>query len=212
MDILEEIVRLADGDGIIVAIGTRSGVVVVRGTVERVLEARLHLYSQNDPRWASYQIAPGRTMGGYGCYITCIAMFLPLAGYWDTPPQVAERLRNAGVLQDALVAKPERIALAYPGVRFVARYDWANVPADVSLLGEEWRKGRQVLLEVEFSPGGSRPPADQHFVLLYQWEENPYVADPYDGVVRRLLPRYGLPSWDAARAIYGARIFEVGRR
>lgn len=208
-----DLVRLLVTDSektVLIGIGTRQGVVLIRGQVEQIITASIVPYAQTDPRWQAFQIAPGYLMGRYGCYITCIAMFLPLAGYWDTPPEVSERLRAVGALSGALVARPERISLAYPGVSFVARYDWRDVPADTDAIREHWQSGHQVLLEVEFTPGGARPPEDQHFVLLYQYEDNPYIVDPHDGQVKRLLPRYGLPGWDARRAIYGARIFSVG--
>jgi len=51
----------------------------------------MKFYSQKDPRWKDYKYYGNYTIGGYGCFITALAM---LDG--RTPPEVADIIKNAG--------------------------------------------------------------------------------------------------------------------
>ena len=48
----------------------------------------MQLYSQRDPRWAGHALGWGPalgTIGGYGCYVTVLAMIAKACGYPHTP-------------------------------------------------------------------------------------------------------------------------------
>ena len=198
----------ADGGEVEILIRSSAGSARVVGhIVEATSRGERKLFSQNDPRWRGHIIAPGHTIGRSGCYITSLAMFLS-ERYTVTPDEVCEMLRAAGVLVGADVGRPERISSAFRDAQFVGRWDWLLIPADVRLMKEWAENNYGVLLWVKFAPD-NRPmePANQHFVLLWEWDSNPFIADPWDGNVKRLLPRFGLSHWDTARAVYGARVF-----
>lgn len=190
-------------------------IVDLTNTLEQILadyKPALTPYSQRDPRWRDYYYTLTATLGRYGCYITCVAMLASLAGYDDTPPQVAAKLANVGAFKGNHIGHPEHIAKAYPRLKWIENIDWRAKPADLSRLKRELETGH-VILEVEFLPGGAIPPTDQHFVLAQNLTPDGcdlHILDPWDGAQTRLLERYALDNWNLARAIYGARIFKVG--
>lgn len=170
-------------------------------------------YSQRYPAWKDEIFAGGLTFGQAGCRVVCIAMIASLAGYTDDPPTVASRLRKVGAFSGAYLSHPERIAQAYPKLRYDGTVNWRNVPADLGMLQDELNVC-PVIIEVEFVPGGAQPPDDQHFVIAEMFtadSENPdlVVTDPWNGAVVKLLETYAKDDWSLARAIYGARLLRV---
>ena len=174
-------------------------------------EPEMQMYSQRDPRWRSVEYAGGVTFGSAGCYVTCVAMIASLAGYTDSPPDVASELRQAHCFQSAYLNRPDRIPDAYPDLKWDGVIDWRRRPADLARLSQELEDG-PVIIEVEFRPGGVQPPIDQHFVIAEAFTSGGgdlMIADPWDGSATRLLERYALSSWELSRAIYGARLLRV---
>jgi hypothetical protein len=171
-------------------------------------------YSQRDPRWKDTIYAGGLTFGQAGCLVTCVAMIASLAGYEDTPPQVAEKLREANVFRGARLDYPARIPDAYPLLRWNGIHNWRNVPADISILADELSEG-PVIIEVEFVPGGAMPPDDQHFVVGEVLvgggddEADLIITDSWDGSQTRLLERYALDNWSLARSVYRVWLLRV---
>lgn len=171
-------------------------------------------FCQRDPRWRDFVFAGGKTIGQKGCYLCCAAMIASLAGYPDSPPDLALGFERAGVFSGADLQYPERISLVYELLRYDGAIDWRSAPADLDRLQEELERG-PVILEVEFIAGGERPPQDQHFVLAISFTKNAQdviIVDPWDGWERSLLDRYAMEGWDLARAIYGMRLLRVVER
>ena len=168
-------------------------------------------YSQNDPRWKDVVYAGGLTFGAAGCYVTCVAMIASLAGYTDTPPEFAAKLREVGAFVGALLSRPDKIPDAYPLLRYDGTVNWRNVPADLGILQDELNVG-PVIVEVEFVPGGAQPPDDQHFVVAEMFSADGgdlVVADPWTGTRIKLLEKYAKVGWGLARALYGMRLLRV---
>ena len=144
----------------------------------------------------------GRTFGQTGCLVTCVAM---LTG--DEPPDCAQKLTDAGVMEGAYLSRPELVTDAYPDLSYGGTVNWRNTPADLGRLGQ-WLETGPVVIETEFAPGGATPPEDQHFVVALELDGGDLIiADPWTGERVRLLERYALSNWDLARAIYGVRLF-----
>jgi len=204
---------IAGGAGL-VTIEDAAHVWTLRGTweqVEKVEPVTLTLYSQRDPRWGSYEYAPGRTLATHGCFITSVAIVASLAGYPDTPQDVARKLNAAGALVGAYLSRPDRIPNAYPELAWVGSLDWRRVPANLVRLRQELEHG-PVIVEVDAHPGGAQPPEDQHFVVALRFSDDGkdlVVADPWDGTETKLLQRYALDNWSLSRAIFGARLLRV---
>jgi hypothetical protein len=162
---------------------------------EPITAPPMTLYSQRDERWRYIEYAPGYTLGGSGCYITCVAMIASLAGSVEEPPQVANELRRVGCFGEAdpeLLTHPEKIPDAYPLLGFYGWYDWHKTQADKNLFFDELRKG-PVITEVDFRPTTQK--FNQHFVVALEWNEEKndvLIADPWDGTKCYLLERYRL--------------------
>jgi len=179
----------------------------------------LIMYSQRDPRWRNEVYAGGLTFGEAGCYTVCVAMMLSLAGYTDTPPEVAAKLREAGCYDNpqypANLTRPDRIVEPYPRMRYDGPVDvnkdgplrWHDSAADMERFGIELAKG-PTIIEADFRPGG---PLNQHFVVAESLtpDGDLLIADPWDGTRTRLMERYAKDDWSLARALYGMRLLRV---
>ena len=171
-------------------------------------------YSMRDPRWRNVVYAGGKTFGQTGCYAVGVTMLASLAGYELTPPEVAAVLRSVGAFSGANLSYPERVTAGLPNLMWIGRKDWLRAPADLGYLRAQLEIG-PFLVQTEFVPGGTQPPDDQHFVVAERFTDDGddlVITDPWDGVQTRLLERYALGHWDLARAIYGARVFQVAER
>jgi hypothetical protein len=171
------------------------------------------LYSQRDPRWAKIEFAGGMTFAQAGCYTTCYAMLTSLAGYSDTPPEVATKLRDAGCYEGADLLHPERGMEPYPALSWFGRDDWPKpLTADeLAYLAAEIAKG-PTILEVDFVPSTSK--IDTHFVVAERISSDGLdveIADPWDGQRKSLLraSSYGRSGWTLAQAVWGLRKLRV---
>lgn len=167
------------------------------------------LFSQRDPRWRDEVYAGGLTFSQAGCYVTCVTMIVSLAGYDDDPPEVARKLREAGIFSGALLAHPNKIPEIYPRLGYAGTVRWHKVPADMERFGKELEKG-PAIIEVDFRPPTAK--FDQHFVVAEQLTvtgKDLVIADPWDGTRTKLLERYAKDDWDLARALYGMRLLRV---
>ncbi len=177
--------------------------------IELLSTPEMTIYSQRDPRWRDVVFAGGMTLGQAGCYVTCVAMVASLAGYTDSPPIVAEHLREVEAFEGAELAHPERISDAYPRLEWRGRVDWRDVPADMGEVLDQLNVG-PVITEVDFVPRTSK--LDQHFVVAEQLtptHDDLCIVDPWDGASTRLLERYALNHWNLARSIYGLRLLRA---
>lgn len=174
-------------------------------------EPTLILYSQRDPAWRDVEYVPGYKFGSYGCLVTCVAMLASYAGYPDTPPELAARLRGFDCFVGGELSKPQNIPAAYPKLDWQGRVDWRAGPADIPAL-LDYVNQCPTIVEVDAHPGGTPPPADAHFVVAIGYAEDEsdlYIADPWDGSETLLLERYALDHWDLARAVFGVRLLRI---
>lgn len=174
-----------------------------------VVGPSLVLYSQRDPHWRNSVYAGGLTFGQAGCYVTCVAMIASLAGYDDEPPEVARKLREAGIFSGALLARPEKIPEIYPRLHYGGALRWHKVAADMERFRKELAEGTTII-EVDFKPPTSK--FDQHFVVAERLTadgKDLMIVDPWDGARTKLLERYAKDNWNLARALYGMRLLRV---
>ena len=171
-----------------------------------VVGPSLRLYSQRNPRWRDLVYAGGLTFGQAGCYVTCVAMITSLAGYEDDPPEVARKLREAGIFSGALLARPEKIPEIYPRLYYGGTRRWHKVPADMETFEKELAEG-VTIIEVDFKPPTSK--FDQHFVIAERFTadgKDLVICDPWSGSRTKLLEQYAQDNWDLKRALYGMRL------
>lgn len=171
-------------------------------------------YSQRDPDYRNEFFAGGLAFETDGCYVCTAADILASAGYEDTPPQVAAKLRAAGCFSGANLSSPDLIPEAYPRVEYhgpvyVGRdgpLRWHHGDADMARVWAELEQG-PVIAEVNFA--WPTQYFNQHFVVLVEPtmdRADVWIHDPWDGSRVRLLQKYAGESWDLARTIYGLRL------
>lgn len=179
------------------------------------LNNKMAIYSQRDPLWKNSIYAGGMTFGSAGCYTVAVAMVLSLAGYTDTPPEVAEKLRSVGCYVGANLSNPDRIPLAYPLMRYDGPVDvskdgplrWHKTKADIARFDSELAAG-PTIIEVDFVPTTAE--FNQHFVVALSRDgDDVIIADPWDGAETHLMQRYATTNWDFSRALYGMRLLRV---
>ena len=135
-------------------------------------------------------------------------MILSYAGYIETPPEVAAKLRGYQCFEGGYLSKPQNIPDAYPRLTWEGRVDWRAGPADLDALFG-YVDDYPTIVEVDAHPGGTPPPVDAHFVIATGYADDGsdlWIADPWDGSETLLLERYALDYWDLARAVYGVRL------
>ena len=175
------------------------------------IEPILILYSQRDPQWRDVEYTPGHTFGASGCLVTAVTMITSYAGYIETPPEVAAKLRGFDCFVGGDLLFPQKIPAAYPKLAWQGRVDWRDEPADIPAL-LDYVDQCPTIVEVDAHPGGAQPPDDQHFVVAIGYTEDKsdlWIADPWDGSETLLLERYALTHWDLARAVFGVRLLRV---
>lgn len=130
--------------------------------------------SQRDPRWAKNKLGfSNLTIGGYGCTLTCLTMFLNEAGYNNlTPDYVNDELKKVKGFTGALILWAN-ITKAFPKVKWSWRgYNYDNLKVSYYV----YIKRLPVLVEVN----GAKIGAPKHWVLFLG---NRKAADPWTGKI-----------------------------
>lgn len=168
---------------------------------------QLTAYSQRDERWSGERLGFGpRTIGRWGCLLTCMAMSLGRFGEQATPAELNARLRmltvgsgftGDSVMFAALPAAFPQIAFggnmapsADTGARFVTGVE---EPGLLNHIDAHLAAGGIVILQVDVSAVTPYiPDADQHWVLAVARRGDDYdILDPLDGRLASLVQRYG---------------------
>jgi len=205
-------------DTIIITAGNETAQYVKQAVEVKEAPAALQnmtFYSQQDPRWASFEYDKGYTIGKSGCLITCIAMIGSM--YYDgtcDPLEVAQRLKSKRAFSTGLLTKPEAISRCWEHLTYAGATNWHYVPADLRELKRELELFDATIIQVLAHPGRDLRIVDNsHFVVLRKlMEHDALIVDPWDGQTKALLQSsYTLPGWSLQRAIYGMRRFRVIR-
>lgn len=159
-------------------------------------------FSQNDPRWKDTVYSGTATFGKYGCLVTSIAMLLG-----EEPPIVAEKLRNVGAFNGAMLSKPERIPLAYPKTSWGGTTHWRADIADINVIKQEIKTSGAAICEVHWDPTKPPIPDNQHFVVVQAISENDAIlVDPWNGEQKSLsTSRYVNAGENILAALTGIR-------
>ena len=161
-------------------------------------------YSQRDNRWRAAKLGTGSlTIGQAGCLLTCASSVLSAFGT-DLKPFAlnAELIARQGFYQgNLLIFAALRAWDAAP----TSIVDCRKVPAPIDLITAARGKGDQVIVMVDFGPGGEVQP---HWVCVVDPEVT-VVMDPWQlpGGEFVSLARYLAPGWDAARGILRVVIY-----
>lgn len=133
-------------------------------------------FSQRDPRWRNVKLGTSKTatIGGYGCAITALAMFLNSQGYDETPLSVNAKLVKAGGFSQHTYLIWSVIPTVWPRIQFVKRARNYN---NLEVAWYIYIKQLPVMVEV-YAPGA---PGYRHWVL---YVGDRYLLDPWTGTGR----------------------------
>lgn len=151
------------------------------------------ILSQRDQRWASYLLGTsGVTIGGYGCAITCLAMWLN-AVHPDTAPlqdplTVDAMLKVSGGYASGNLLNWQKLPFIYDEIKYTGRVDCPNTSAPLNEIDDLLSRGVPVIVYVDFS---TAPNLQQHFVIITGKNSDGYeMRDPWTGDAASIT-RYG---------------------
>jgi hypothetical protein len=178
-------------------------------------------YSQNDPQWKTHKLGHGpKTLGQFGCLLSCMAMMLTGFGENYTPLSLNNTLlprsgqegfdgSNVFFLAPAILIDHVKffdnwMPLPNTGATF-AKHD----PNLINRIDQELAAGQAVIFQVDMDPGDPYNfGTEQHWVFALAKQGNDYlVLDPTDGRPVSLLTRFGSPGRPLAEVIKSALIY-----
>ncbi|MCB0027487.1 MAG: hypothetical protein KDE28_06245 [Anaerolineales bacterium] len=179
----------------------------------------LTYYSQNDPRWRDRTLGKGpKTLGQFGCLLTCCAMML--TGYgencdpWELNNRINALSQNGFSGSNMYFVAP---AVAYDHLKFFGNYKpypdtgatYATYDSNlVNRIDMSLSRGHSVLIQVDFNPNNAyNPGVEQHWVMAIARRGDDYVVvDPLSGEQISLLSKYGRQNrpQDPNEALKGA--------
>ncbi len=169
---------------------------------------RIKPLSQRDPLWSKIRLGTGNTtIGGYGCAITVLAMYLnalePEPKPLYDPPLLNSVFAYHGGFQNHNMVNWPKLPKLLPQIVYKGRLDCPDTPAPIDKI-DEWLADTATPSPLIAYVNISRKPREfrQHFVLLLQKQAagEYLIADPWIGDFRPLCPTYGR---NAKQAICG---------
>ncbi len=167
---------------------------------DEVQKAEVRPLSQRDKRWSSKLLGfSSSTLGGYGCAVACVAMWLNAVGSSQsaevrahTPETVNEALKERRAFRFTNFVDWKRLPEVYPAISYLGRVECRRIAAPLVGINTTLADfGVPVIVYVDFDAG---LPAGhefrQHFVLITRKAGDNYVvADPWIGAERLLAGR-----------------------
>jgi hypothetical protein len=164
--------------------------------------------SQRDPLWIEERLGlsnSGKTIGEWGCLLTCLTMVANAFGHPISPIQMNDAmLRRRGFLEPNLT-KWNALNNVYGDVVYEGK-----VPASADILqriNNSLAKGNPVTIQVDFTRDTPYSDNDQHWVLIVGRDGEDYrVNDPWiiPAQEASLLERYGRTGRPLREAIMSA--------
>lgn len=162
------------------------------------------IFSQRDPKWASQRLgtADGYTLGGYGCYVTAMAMVATHFGKDINPAQLDDVFTEGNMYVQGGMAVDGMLSRVYPDIAYGGAYHCETVPCDLEQLNRAFKYSTEAIIEVDFNHN----PADgvqTHFVRFNSWDGTTLlVDDPWYGDRVNFADRYGDPTTTIQKIVF----------
>lgn len=149
------------------------------------------IYSQRDPRWASQRLGTcdGTTIGGYGCYISSMAMVGSHFGHGETPADLDNIFTDRNLYVDGCLCVDNMLQSVFPEINYIETFDFSSRPADLSVLRNSYED--EYIIEVDFDHN-SNDGIQTHFVRFVSWDgQTLIIDDPWFGTEDNFATNYG---------------------
>ncbi len=164
--------------------------------------------SQRDPQWANTLLGhPGspKTIGEWGCLMTCFTMIANTYGRSATPAQFNHAMITNGGYLNGYLTKWNALSNVYKDIVFMGKVD-AGAPDLLSRINASLEAGNPVTALVDFTRDTPYTENDQHWVLIVGRAGDDYrINDPWllpaqEASLRDRYGRTGKPVGDAIRS------------
>lgn len=178
------------------------------------MKLKIERLSQRDWRWSWKRLGNSNlTIGGYGCYLTSLCMFLRFKGFTYSVPELNEKLKKVGGFARDLINPMGVLNLLGNRWKY-ERKDWELVKANVDVIRELIDANYPVIAKVDFNPNTKN--IEGHFVLIngYELKDGKIVElvciDPWNGREIELCKVYPyLKLHKPENAVLGLRIYRL---
>jgi len=176
------------------------------------MKIKVERLSQRDWRWSWRRLGnSSSSIGGFGCYLTSLAMFMQAKGFAYGVPELNEKLKKMGGFSKDLIVPDGVLNILGPQWKF-ERKDWEKTKANINVIKELIDSGYPVITKVDFNPNTKN--IEGHFVLVtgYVLENNKIVDlianDPWTGLEIEICKVYPyLKLRTPETAVLGIRIY-----
>lgn len=160
-------------------------------------------FSQRDPIWADKKLGHAgspKTIGEWGCLLTCFAMTANTFGQDVTPAQLNDAMVRKGGFLDGYLTKWNALSNVYTDIVFEGKVDPS--PALLDRINTSLAAGRPVTVQVDFTSDTPYTDNDQHWVLIVGRDgddyriNDPWLLPPQETSLRARYGRAGRPFWE----------------
>lgn len=163
--------------------------------------------SQRDPLWVNTRLGHAgspRTIGEWGCLMTCFAMTACTYGHLVTPAQLNTAMQSRGGFVDGYLTKWKALADVYNDIVYMGKIDGGT---DIlSRINDSLDGGNPVTVLVDFTRDTPYTDNDQHWVLIVGRNGDDYrINDPWllpaqEASLRERYGRTGRPLQETIRS------------
>ena len=162
--------------------------------------------SQRDPNWAGDRLGHAgspKTIGEWGCLLTCFAMVTNAFGREITPAQMNHVLVSNGGFLNGYLTKWNALSNAYADIVYGGKFHGPSTPDLLARIDAELAHGRPVAVQVDFTSDTPYTENDQHWALIvgkagddYRIND-PWLWPPQEASLRARYGRTNRPLRDA---------------
>lgn len=165
--------------------------------------------SQRDPLWANTRLGSAgspKTIGEWGCMLTCFTMVANTFGRNITPAQLNHAMISNGGFLNGYLTKWNALSDVYKDVVYQGKFA-GTTPDLLSRIDSSLAAGQPVTVQVDFTSSTPYTDNDQHWVLIVAKDGDDYrINDPWllPGQEASLRMRYGRAGKPLREAIMSA--------
>ncbi len=170
--------------------------------------------SQRDPLWANARLGHAgspKTIGEWGCMLTCFTMVANTFGRTITPAQLNHAMVSNGGFLNGYLTKWNALSDVYKDIVYQGKFAGTTTSDLLSRIDSSLAAGQPVAIQVDFTSNTPYTDNDQHWVLIVAKDGDDYrINDPWllPGQEASLQARYGRAGRPLRDAIMSAIFYK----